>query len=99
MGTTTASIISIDSRNRLPVKVAYSWRDPNDREFDDESIIYSNYKPVQGVQTPYSTVRNRNGEMSNQRFITAATYNTTLPPATFETKGITYNPTKQPPAK
>jgi hypothetical protein len=91
--------ISIDSRNRMPVKVAYSWRDPNDREFDDESIIYSNYKLVQGVQTPYSTVRNRNGEMSNQRFITSATYNTNLPPSTFETKGITYNPSKQPPAK
>lgn len=91
--------ISIDSRNRLPVKVAYSWRDPNDREFDDESIIYSNYKLVQGVQTPYSTVRNLNGEMSNQRFITSASYNTNLPPATFETKGITYNPTKRPPSK
>jgi hypothetical protein len=91
--------ISIDSRNRLPVKLAYSWRDPSDREFDDESIIYGNYKPVQGVMTPYSTVRNRNGEMSNQRFVSAATYNATLPPATFETKGITYNPGKQPPSK
>ena len=91
--------ISIDSRNHLPVKVSYNWRDPNDREFDDESVIFSNYKLVQGVQTPYSTVRNRNGEMSNQRFITAATYNATLPPATFETKGITYNPSKLTPAK
>ena len=84
--------ISIDSRTRLPVKVSYSWRDPVDREFDDESVVYSNYKPVQGVQTPYSTVRNRNGEMSNQRFITSATYNTNLSPTLFETKGITYNP-------
>jgi hypothetical protein len=89
--------ISIDSRNRLPVKVAYSWRDPSDREFDDESIIFSNYKLIQGVQTPYSTVRNRNGEMSNQRFVTAATYNAPLPPNLFETKGITYSHGKQPP--
>jgi len=51
------------------------------------------------VMTPYSTVRNRNGEMSNQRFISAATYNANLPPALFETKGITYNPSKQGPAK
>lgn len=89
--------ISIDSQTRLPVKVAYSWRDPGDRQFDDESVIYSNYKPVQGVQTPYSTVRNRNGEMANQRFITSATYNTSMAPTVFETKGITYNQGKQPP--
>jgi hypothetical protein len=87
--------ISIDSTTRLPVKVSYSWRDPVDRQFDDESIVFSNYKPVQGVQTPYSTVRNLNGEMSNQRFITSATYNTNMAPTLFETKGITYNPGKQ----
>ena len=87
--------ISIDSTTRLPVKVSYSWRDPVDRQFDDESIIFSNYKLVQGVQTPYSTVRNLNGEMSNQRFITSATYNTNMSPTLFETKGITYNPGKQ----
>jgi hypothetical protein len=88
--------ISIDSTTRLPVKVSYSWRDPVDRQFDDESIIFSNYKLVQGVQTPYSTVRNLNGEMSNQRFITSATYNTNMSPTLFETKGITYTPGKQP---
>jgi hypothetical protein len=87
--------ISIDSTTRLPVKVSYSWRDPVDRQFDDESIVFSNYKPVQGVQTPYSTVRNLNGEMANQRFITSAAYNTNMSPTLFETKGITYNPGKQ----
>jgi hypothetical protein len=87
--------ISIDSRNHLPVRVTYSWRDPEDRQFDDESVIFSNYKPVQGVQTPYSTVRNRNGEMANQRFLTSITYNAAIPATQFETKGITFNPGKQ----
>ncbi len=91
--------ISIDSTTRLPVKIAYSWRDPVDRQFDDESVVFSNYKLVQGVQTPYSTVRNLNGEMANQRFITSATYNTNMSPTLFETKGITYNPGAKPPAK
>jgi hypothetical protein len=88
--------ISIDSRNRLPVKIAYSWRDPADREFDDESVVYSNYKPVQGVQTPYATVRNRNGEMSNQRFLSAITYNAAIPATLFEPKGNLYTPGKPP---
>jgi hypothetical protein len=89
--------ISVDPRTHLPVKTSYSWRDPLDRQMDEESIVYANYKLIQGVQTPYSTVRNRNGEMTNQRFVTAASYNTGLAPALFETKGITYKPGIQPP--
>jgi hypothetical protein len=30
--------------------------------------------------------------MSGQRFLTSATYNASLAPSLFETKGITYNP-------
>lgn len=88
--------LSIDGTSRLPVKISYSWRDPNDRQFDDESIVFSNYKLVQGVQTPYSTVRYRDGEMTNQRFITSVTYNSGLAPTLFEPKGTIYTPGKQP---
>jgi len=91
--------ISVDGTTRLPVKVSYSWRDPVDRQFDEESVIFANYKPVEGVQTPYSVVRNRNGDMSSQRFITSATYNRDLPPTLFEPKGPLYNPEKQTPPK
>ena len=87
--------ISVDGTTRLPVKVAYNWRDPQDRQFDDDSIVFSNYKLMQGVQTPFSTVRYRNGEMTSQRFVTSVTYNSNLSPTLFETKGITYSPGKQ----
>jgi hypothetical protein len=86
--------ISIDAQSRLPVKIAYNWRDPQDRQFDDESVVFGNYKFIQGIQTPFSVVRYRNGEMTNQRFITSTTFNATLAPSLFETKGITYNPGK-----
>jgi len=89
--------ISIDGTTRLPVKVSYSWRDPVDRQFDDGATVFSNYKAVQGVQTPFSVVQFRNDEMSAQRFITNASYNVALAPTLFETKGITYNPEKQSP--
>jgi len=91
--------ISVDPRSHLPVKISYSWRDPVDRQMDDESVVFSNYKLVQGIQTPYSTVRNRNGEMTNQRFITSVSYNTDLAPDLFQTKGLTYNQGKQQPPK
>ena len=87
--------ISVDSTTHLPVKVGFSWRDPADRQFDDESVIFSNYKPVQGVQTPYSVVRNRNGEMISQRFLQSITYNADLAPSLFEPGGLTYKQEKK----
>jgi hypothetical protein len=57
--------------------------------------VFGNYKAVQGVQTPFSVVQYHNDEMSSQRFLTSATYNTGLAPSLFETKGITYNPGAQ----
>ena len=91
--------ISVDSTTRLPVKISYNWRDPLDRQLDDGATVFSNYKNVQGVQTPFSVVQFRNDEMSAQRFVTNAVYNTQLSPTLFETKGITYNPHKEPGAK
>jgi len=88
--------LSIDPNTHLPVKKNYSWRDPQDRQLDDESEIFANYRVIQGIPTPFSTVRESNGEMTNQRFITSAAYNTGVAPTMFETKGITYNPAKQP---
>ncbi len=53
--------LSIDGTTRLPVKVTYSWRDPLDRQFDEGATVFSNYKLIQGVQTPFSVVQYRNG--------------------------------------
>ena len=86
--------LSVDPRSHLPVKKTYSWRDPKDRMLDEESEVFSNYRLIQGIQTPLSTVRNLNGEMTNQRFMTTVTYNAAIPATMFETKGITYNPEK-----
>jgi len=87
--------ISVDPRSHLPVRKMFSYRDPVDRQKDDDADIYANYRMVQGVNTPFSVVRMQNGEMRSQRFINTVTYNTELAPTLFETKGITYNPQKQ----
>jgi hypothetical protein len=86
--------LSVDPRSHLPVKKTYSYRDPLDRQFDEDSEVFSNYRLIQGIQTPLSVVRQRNGEMSGQRFVTSATYNNGFPPTMFETKGLTYNQPK-----
>lgn len=86
--------IAVDPRTHLPVRMSYSYRDPIDRQFDDEAEIFSNYKIVQGIATPYSTVRMENGEMSNQRFVNSVSYNNGLDASMFEPKGLLYNQPK-----
>ena len=86
--------IAVDPRTHLPVRKTYSYRDPIDRQFDDEAEVFSNYKVVQGIATPFSTVRMDNGEMSNQRFIDKVSYDNGLDASMFEPKGLLYNQPK-----
>ena len=74
----------IDSSTHLPVKKSFTWRDPTDKERNVEDEVYDNYRPVQGVMTPFSVTRFYNGDMSNQRFLTAVTYNQNLSASLFE---------------
>ena len=53
----------------------FTVRDPQSREKDEEAETYDNYKPVQGIQTPFDVVRWHNGQMSNQRFFHSVSYN------------------------
>ena len=86
----------IDSNTHLPVKKTYSWRDPTDKERNIEDEVYDNYRPVQGVMTPFSVTRFYNGDMSNQRFLNSVSYNKGLADSMF-TADVTYDPYKTAP--
>jgi hypothetical protein len=87
--------VYLDQSTHLPVKSSYSWRDPVDKQRNVEDEIYDNFKPVEGIMTPHSITRRFNGEMSQQRFITAARYNQKLPDSMFEAS-VTYDPAAPP---
>ena len=70
-----AVTLYMDSTSHLPVKKSFSWRDPNDKQRNVEDEIYANYRPTEGIMTPFVVTRYYNGDMSNQRFITSAVYN------------------------
>jgi hypothetical protein len=91
--------IAVNPRSHLPVRKSYSYRDPIDRQFNEEAEIYSNFKLVQGINTPYATVRMENGEMSNQRFVNKVSYNTGLAATLFEPKGLLFQQPKTGEAK
>ncbi len=83
-----------DPDTHLPIKKSYKWRDPVDKERNVEEEIYDNYKPAQGVMTPYSFTRYFNGDMQNQRFVNSVQFNQGLNPAMFDPNSG-YNPNKE----
>jgi hypothetical protein len=90
--------IYLDATTHLPLKKSFTWRDPTDNLRNTEEEIYDAYRPTQGIMTPYSITRFYNGEMSNQRFLNAVTYNDNLNDSMFDAK-TTYDPSALPPRK
>jgi hypothetical protein len=79
-----AVTLAIDSLTHLPVKKSFTWRDPADKQRNVEEEVWDNYRLVQGLMTPFSVTRYYNGDMSNQRFLTAVSYNKGLDDALFD---------------
>jgi hypothetical protein len=52
--------IYIDSSTHLPVKKSFTWRDPTDKQRNQEDEVYDNYREVQAVMTPYTITRSFN---------------------------------------
>lgn len=88
--------LDFDLESHLPIKKTFKWRDPVDRDRNVEEEIYDNYKPVQGIMTPYSFTRYYNGDMQAQRFLNSIRYNEGVDEAMFDPSSG-YNPNK--PAK
>lgn len=91
-----AVTLDFDDQSHLPVRKAFEWRDPVDRQKNLEEEIYDNYKPVSGVMVPFNVTRLFNGDMSRQRFLFTVTINQPLDEAMFNPNSG-YNPNK--PAK
>jgi hypothetical protein len=81
-----AVTLFLDSSTHLPVKKSFSWRDPTDKQRNVEEEIFDNYRPIQGVMTPFDTTRVYNGDMAAQVFVTSATYNQRLSDSLFDPK-------------
>ena len=85
--------IFVDINTHLPVKKTFEWRDPADRLKNEEGEIFDNFRLVQGVLTPHTLLRTKNGDTTNQRFITTVKYNVGLPDSMFQAT-VTYDPYK-----
>ena len=84
-------ILYIDKFNFLPIAKSYVYRDPEYRDRTEELEGYDNYHLVQGVNTPYTVTRKKNGEMISQIFVTKVVYNSGVQDSLFN-PNVTYDP-------
>ena len=82
--------IGIDINNHLPINIKYTYRD-SDKYKVEEETVFGNYRTVQGIATPYTITRKRDGEISGQNFLSHVDFNRVFEPGFFDAKA-NYNP-------
>jgi hypothetical protein len=75
--------IAIATATHLPIKKIVDTRDPKTRMKSEEIEYYSNYHPIEGIQTPFQITRERNGIKIWQVFFDKCEYNTSLSDSLF----------------
>jgi hypothetical protein len=76
--------IEIDAENHLPLRRTFQWRNAQFKDHDEDSEDYEDYHTIQGLPTPFTITRYKNGDMVSQRYVVKATYNEPLAPALFD---------------
>ncbi len=80
--------IAIARNTHLPIRKVVDTRDANTRMRTEEIEYYSNYHPIDGVQTPFQITRERNGIKMYQVFFEKCQYNTGLSDALFTKESL-----------
>jgi hypothetical protein len=76
--------LALDEANHLPLSLTFKFRNETYKDFDTEKVEYDNYHPIQGIETPMSVTRYKNGDAVSQRFLTKVEYKTELPAEMFD---------------
>jgi hypothetical protein len=76
--------IETDVQSHLPLRRSWQWRDPVYKDKNTDAEEYDDYHVIDGIPTPFDVTRYHNGDMTNQRFLYRAAYDTALPPETFD---------------
>lgn len=80
--------IAISRSTHLPVRKVVEKRDPNTQMKTEEVEYYSNYHPIQGIETPFQISRDRNGLKVYQVFFDKCEYNTNLADSFFTKESL-----------
>lgn len=80
--------IAISQSTHLPVRKIVDTRDANTRMKTGEVEYYSNYHPLNGIQTPFQITRERNQIKIYQVFFDKCEYNTNLSDSLFTKQSL-----------
>ena len=80
--------IALDKGTHLPIRKIVVSRDPNTRLRSEEIEYYTNYHPLQGIETPFQITRERNGIKVYQVFFDECKYNTGLSESLFTRQSL-----------
>lgn len=80
--------IAISRSSHLPIRKVVDTRDANTRMRTEEIEYYSNYHPVNGIQSPFQITRERNGIKIYQVFFDKFEYNTGVSPQLFTKESL-----------
>jgi len=77
----------LQQSTHLPVRIAYRVQDPQTQEWDVFADAYSDYRNIQGIQTPMHITRYEDNERVLEMFRNSAQYGKEYAPSTFEPAG------------
>jgi hypothetical protein len=80
--------IAFAGNTHLPIRKTVETRDPRTQRKSAEIEYYSNYHPIDGVQTPFQITRERNGIKIFQVFFDKCDYNTSISDALFTKESL-----------
>jgi hypothetical protein len=80
--------IAIARTTHLPVRKVVDTRNANTRMRNEEIEYYSNYHPIDGIQTPFQITRERNGIKVYQVFFDKYEYNTNVADSFFTKESL-----------
>jgi hypothetical protein len=76
--------LQMDAQTHLPLRRSFQWRDPLYKDKNEEAEEYDDYHMVDGIPTAFTITRFHNGDMTNQRYLYRAAYNTNLADSMFD---------------
>jgi hypothetical protein len=80
--------IALLQSSHLPIRKIVDTRDPKTRMKSEEIEYYSNYHPLEGIQTSFQITRERNGIKVFQVFFDKCEYNTNLSDSLFTKESL-----------
>ena len=81
--------VDMDTDTHLPVRVAFTWRDPLYKDHNEDATEYADYHPVDGIPTALNLTVYHNGDMTSERYLSKVSYNVPVAPDAFDVDATT----------